>query len=262
MARPRTYETEGVVLRQMPLGEADRILTLFTPDRGKLRVVAKGVRRPKSRLAGHLEPLTRARVSVREGRSLDHVGEAETLRSYRRLREDLKLVSKGIYLADLIDSFTVDQSPSTALFDVLVGSLAWLESASGVEEALRYFEVQLLHVSGFGPELRNCVECRSALKPSPYGFCAAAGGILCAGCGASAKGSLIPLSVNAIKLLRFFQREPPAAVAGFVAPSRVLQEAAWALRGHITYVLERDLKSARFMNLVAAAAPRRKPIAI
>ena len=180
MARPRTYKTEGIVLKQMPLGEADRILTLYTTDLGKLRAVARGVRRPKSRLAGHLEPLTRATVSVSEGRSLDHIAEAETLQSYRRLREDLELVSKAMYLADLVDSFTVDRSPSLALFNLLAGSLARLESARSSDTVLRYFEVQLLHTSGFGPELRQCVECRGELEPATHHFCPASGGILCA----------------------------------------------------------------------------------
>ena len=262
MARPRTYKTEGIVLKQMPLGEADRILTLYTADLGKLRAVARGVRRPKSRLAGHLEPLTRARVSVSEGRSLDHIAEAETLQSYRPLREDLELVSKAFYLADLVDSFTVDRSPSLALFDLLAGSLARLESARRADQVLRYFEVQLLHKSGFGPELHECVECRAALEPATHLFCPAAGGILCAACGPSAKGALVPLSVNAIKVLRFFQREPPDAVDALEVPPPVLRETARALRSYTTYVLERDLKSARFMNLVAAEAPRREPTAI
>jgi DNA repair protein RecO (recombination protein O) len=117
---------------------------------------------------------------------------------------------------------------------------------------LRYFEVRLLHTSGFGPELSECVECRTALEPATHLFCPAAGGILCTACGPSAKGSLVPLSVNAIKVLRFFQREPPDAVDALEVPTHVLRETARALRSYTTYVLERDLKSARFMNLVAA----------
>ena len=262
MARPRTYTTEGIVLKQMPLGEADRILTIYTPDLGKLRAVARSVRRPKSRIAGHLEPLTRTRVSISEGRSLDHIGEAETLRSYRRLREDLELVSKAMYLADLVDSFTVDRSPSAALFDLLAGSLARLETARNADQVLRYFEVRLLHTSGFGPELRECVECRSDLEPATHLFCPAAGGILCAECGPSTQGSMVPLSVSAIKVLRFFQREPPDAADALEVLPTVLREAARALRSYATYVLERDLKSARFMNLVVSEAPRRESAAI
>ena len=113
------------------------------PDLGKLRAVARGVRRPKSRLAGHLEPLTRARVSVSEGRSLDHIAEAETLQSYRPLREDLELVSKAFYLADLVDSFTVDRSPSLCpLRPASRLPCPAGERPKSADQVLRYFEVQ------------------------------------------------------------------------------------------------------------------------
>ena len=100
------------------------------------------------------------------------------------------------------------------------------------------------------------------LEPATHHFCPASGGILCAACGPSAKGALVPLSVNAIKVLRFFQREPPDAVDALEVPPHVLRETTRALRSYTTYVLERDLKSARFMNLVASEAPRREPTAI
>ena len=98
MPRPRTYNTEGVVLKHMRLGEADRIITLYTPDRGKVRAVVKGARRAKSRKGGFLQPLTHVHVSIAEGRSLDQVVEAETVASFRGVREDLGLVSTGLYL--------------------------------------------------------------------------------------------------------------------------------------------------------------------
>ena len=254
MARPRTYATEGIVLKQMPLGEADRVLTIYTPDLGKLRAVARSVRRSRSRMAGHLEPLTRTRVSISEGRSLDHIGEAETLQSYRPLREDLELVSKAMYLADLVDSFTVDRSPSAALFDLLAGSLARLETARNADQVLRYFEVRLLHTSGFGPELRECVECRAALEPATHLFCPIrrrhplrrmrplrAGFAWCRSpsaqsrCCASSSASR-PTHVDALEVPT---SSPRARRPGPSAATRP------------TY-LERDLKSARFMNLVAA----------
>ena len=89
----------------MRLGEADRIITLYTPDRGKVRAVVKGARRTRSRKGGFLQPLTHVRVSIAEGRSLDQVVEAETEASFRAVREDLSLVSIGLYLAELVDAF-------------------------------------------------------------------------------------------------------------------------------------------------------------
>ena len=96
MSRLRTYKTEAVVLKQINLGEADRILTLYTPDQGKVRAVARGVRRPKSKLSGHLELLNQASVSLSYGRNLDSINEAQSIRSFRGIRDDLSRISKAI----------------------------------------------------------------------------------------------------------------------------------------------------------------------
>ena len=253
MARPRTYKTQGIVLKHTPLGEADRIVALFTPDMGKLRAVARGVRRPKSKLGGHLEPLTHVLVSLAQGRNLDTITEAETIRSFRGLREDLRLVSRGIYLAELVESFSVEQSPAAAVFELLLNALAWMEKADSSELPLRYFEVQLLRNSGFGPELYRCVECNATLEPGDHLFSSAKGGILCPQCRAPSEEALVPLSLGAIKLLRFMQREAYPKVAELRVPPVFLEETERLLRTYIRHVLERELKSAEFMNLVTSA---------
>ena len=253
MARPRTYKTQGIVLRQMPLGEADRILTLYTPDLGKVRAVARGVRRTKSRLSGHLEILTHVRVSVAEGRSLDAITEAETIHSFRGLREDLPLVTKAVYLAELVDSFSTEQSPGATIFELLLGALDDLQTAEGPDQLLRQFEVQLLKHSGFGPELYRCVECRTVLEPGDHLFSCAAGGVLCPQCRTRSVDALLPLSLNAMKVLRYFQHEDQARVGELKVTAALLNELERILRTYIRYVLERDVKSAEFMNLVSGS---------
>ena len=89
MARPRTYKSEGIILKGIPLGEADRIVTIYTLGSGKLRLVAKGVRRSRSRMSGYLEPLTYVSISVAEGRNIDTITEVEIIQSFREIREDL-----------------------------------------------------------------------------------------------------------------------------------------------------------------------------
>ena len=255
MARPRTYKTQGVVLKQVPLGEADRIITLYTPDRGRLRAVAKGVRRTKSKLGGHLEPLSHVRVSVAEGRSLDALTGVETIRSFRSLREDLQGVSTGIYLAELVDGFSQEQSPGAPVFELLLDSLGQLEAAESPQPLLRCFEVQLLGHSGFGPELHQCVECRSTLEPGDHLFSCAKGGILCLECRIKPGDSLLPISLNATKVLRYLQTEPYARVAALSFPQHVLAELERVLRAYIRYVLEREIRSLAFMNLVSSGGP-------
>ena len=147
------------MLKHMRLGEADRIITLYTPDRGKVRAVVKGARRTRSRKGGFLQPLTHVRVSIAEGRSLDQVVEAETEASFRAVREDLSLVSIGLYLAELVDAFSADGAVNPSEFRLLVGALGALESTERPDQLARYFETRLLSVAGFGPEVRQCVDC-------------------------------------------------------------------------------------------------------
>ena len=116
MSRLRVYRTEGVVIRQMPLGEADRILTLCSPDMGKVRAVAKGVRRTRSRLGGHLELLNRASVSVAIGRNLDTISEASAISTFSGIRTDLRRISRAMYVAELVDCFSMEGNGNQAIY--------------------------------------------------------------------------------------------------------------------------------------------------
>ena len=255
MARPRTYKTQGIVLKQTPLGEADRILVLCSPEMGKLRAVARGVRRITSRLRGHLEPLTHVLVSLSQGRNLDTIVEAQTNRSFRGLKEDLNRLSKAVYLTELVDGFSVEQSPSPAVFDLLLNALGWLQNAEDSAQMMRFFEVRLLDYSGFRPELYRCVECRTTLGPRDHLFSCSKGGILCPDCRVLSGDALLPLSLNGIKSLRYFQREPYEKVSELRVPKNVLDELERLLRTYIRYVLDRELTSAGFMHLVASTRP-------
>lgn len=250
MARPRTYKTQGVVLKRMSLGEADRIVTIYTPDLGKVRAVAKGVRRVKSKLAGHLEPLTHVHVAMAQGKSLDTITEAETIRSFRDLREDLQRVSRALYVAELVDGFTADRSPNAAEFRLLLSALGWLQDADGATKPLRYFEAQLLAITGFGPELHQCVECHAGLPPRDHSFSSARGGILCPECRVESQEPLLSVTLNAIKVLRYLQREPYGRVQELRVPPALLSQVERLLGTYVRHVLERDLKSVEFMDLV------------
>jgi DNA repair protein RecO (recombination protein O) len=252
MARPRTYKTHGVVLRYTPLMEADRIVTLYTPDVGKLRAVARGVRRTRSRLGGHLEPLTHVSVSLAEGRGLDTITGVDTIRSFRPIKEDLHLVSKAVYLAELVDSFSVEQSPNEAAFELLISALGGLQTAENPAYLMRYFEARLLLGSGFGPELRQCVECRATLEPGDHVFSCSKGGILCPQCRVLSGDALVSLSLNAVKVLRFFQRQSYARAAKLTLAPALLEELERLLATYIRHVLERVPNSTEFMSLLAS----------
>lgn len=241
----------------MPLGEADRILTLFTPDVGKVRAVGKGVRRTKSRYGGHLELLNRVEVSISYGRSLDVVNEAQVIESFRALREDLQQLSKALYLAELVDGFTAEQSQNEPVYRILLSAFRSLDSARQPDLLLRHFEMHLLGHSGYSPELYRCVECRFELEPGDHLFSCGGGGVVCQRCRRMQSSTLVPLSLSAMKVLRFIQRSADySPVDALNVSTEVLREIERLTRTHIRFLVERDVKSADFMGLVSSSGRR------
>ena len=259
MARSRSYKAEGIVLRQTPLAEADRILTIYTRELGKVRAVARGVRRPKSKLGGHLEPLCHVAVSLAEGRNLDTVSEAEVIQSFSGLEDDLERLSKGIYLSELVDAFSPDRLANRQVFDLLLDALDRLQCSERLVNLLLSFETKLLGLSGYGPELRQCVECGLDLEAADHLFSSAAGGAVCPSCRASTSGAMTLVPLDAMKVLRFLQREDLAGAEALSIGSVALGQVERTLRAYLRYVLERELKSAHFMDLVAPS--RTDPVA-
>lgn len=250
MSRVRTYRTEGVVIRQMPLGEADRILTLCSPDMGKVRAVAKGVRRTKSRLGGHLELLNRASVSVAIGRNLDTISEAYAISTFGAVRSDLHRVSRGLYIAELVDCFSFEGNGNQAMYSLLLGTMHRLERGVNLDMLVRWFEMRLLECSGYMPELVLCVECRERLEPADHIFACESGGALCPNCRVSSEGALLPLPVNCMKTLRFVQREATFdRVETLRVSPRILKDMERLMRTYIRHIVEREVRSAEFVSL-------------
>ena len=236
----------------MTLGESDRLLTLHTPDRGKVRAVARGVRNAKNKKSGHLEPLTHVSVSIVERRSLDVITEASTIQSFRKLREDLKNVSVALYLAELVDNFSTEQSPSSVLFKLFKDGLGWLQDSKETALLCRYFEVRLLADSGFGPELYQCVDCNVLLRPADHLFSVTSGGVLCPPCSQKSTDAMFTISQSAMKVLRFLRRESYSQASELEVPPQLLDEVDRLTGSYIRYLLERDLKSTAFMKLVTS----------
>jgi len=254
MAPPRLYKTEAIVLRQRRLGEADRIVILYTPAYGKLEAKAKGVRKTTSRMSGHLQPLTRSMVQLAQGRASDVVAGCQTVESFQALRDDLDRLARGLYAAELVDRLTPERSPGLPTYRLLLETLRRLERADDVDLALRYFEMRLLEQSGFRPELERCLSCQSPMQPQQNFFSPLSGGVICPGCASGAAGSR-PLSLNGLKVLRLLQRGPYNEVARVKLPFDLAQEVERHLRSYIVCVLERDVNSAAFIERLRREGP-------
>jgi len=248
MTEPRNYQTEAIIIKKIKLGEADRILTLYTPDFGKVEAVAKGVRRPKSKMAGHLELLTHSQIRLARGRNLDTIIGSQTLDSFLSLRNDFWLTSLGLYIAELVNQFTVEHVASPLLFQLLLDTLRRLSQLKNTDLLLRYFEVHLLDLAGYRPQLQECVSCRIELQPSLNFFCSSSGGILCPNCQFEQQPSSFPISVEALKVLRLFQSGPYEVADRLKINQELSQELKAALASYIRYLLEREVKSATWMD--------------
>jgi len=247
MSKPRNYQTEAIVIKKIKLGEADRILTLYTPHLGKIQAVAKGVRRPRSKLAGHLELLTHSLVSLARGRNLDTITGSQTINSFLPLKSDLKLTSYGLYATELVDQFTADHIENHPLFQLLLETMHRLCRGGDNELVLRYFELHLLNEVGYRPQLQQCVSCRQVLEPTTNSFCPSAGGILCPSCSQS-QPLTHPVSVNALKVLRLLQSSDYSTVVKLKIDPELSHQLEMVMRDYLRYLLEREVKSAAWLD--------------
>jgi DNA repair protein RecO (recombination protein O) len=246
--RQRLYRTPAVILKRTDLGEADRIVTVFSREIGKIRAVAKGVRRGTSRSAGHLEPFTLSDVMFAVGRELDVISQVVTLESFRAIREDLVLTTHAYYLAEMVDLLTEDRQENRAVFDALVQALHNLGTIGDTRLVLVVFHLTLCDALGYRPELRECVGCRTPIHPERNHFSALVGGVLCPACG-PAESTARPIGTSALKLLRYVQQTR----ASVNAPSHVTREAEALLRDYAEHIVERRLRSPALIARVQEA---------
>ncbi len=244
--RARVYKTECMVLARRAVGEADNILTVFSIDRGRFDAVARGVRKLKSRMGGHLEPLTRARVLIAQGRSLDVFSQAETVAVYRHILRDLDSYAAATHAAELVRRVAPEREPLPDLYKLLVALLEELD-AGARHSVLRAFEMRLLEGAGFGIQVGGCAGCGSEIPEEASFFSPGAGGILCSGCRGSGEAGRL-LSVRALKVLRFATRASFAEFAAVRMDQELEHEVGVAVTDALSFALDAETRSSRFMT--------------
>jgi DNA repair protein RecO (recombination protein O) len=247
VSRERLYRTEAIILRRSDFGEADRLLTFFTPHRGKLRAIAKGARKPSSRKSGHLELFSQARLLLARGRNLDIITQAETVEPFLPLREDLLRTTYAYYVAELVDRFVGDEDENRPVYGLLLTVFGWLGQADDLALAARVFELRLLAAVGYQPQFFQCVNCQAQIEPVGNFFYPGEGGVLCPRCG-EGRSEAMPLSLNALKVLRFLQTRDYDTVRLLRVRPPLHTELEAVMLHYITYILERNLKSVDFLR--------------
>jgi DNA repair protein RecO (recombination protein O) len=241
---PGIYKDEAVVLKTIKLGEADRIVTLMTRRHGKVRAVAKGVRKTKSRFGGRLEPFTRVDLMLYKGRKdLDTITSADILTSFDAVRKDYGRLTAAAALTDIVDKITPDRESAFSTYALLIGGLQALADDKGAT-VVPAFLVKLLSVSGYHPELKACAGCGETARLG--GFSPTLGGVVCEDC-YEEDDSAMRMPPERIALLsRLLSSE-----FGEPASGEETDALTSALRRYAEFYLERPLRS---FHMLAASS--------
>ena len=250
MPRAGSYQTEAIVIKKTKLAEADRILTFYTPEFGKVQAVAKGVRRPKSKLSGHLELLTHSMVLLVKGRNLDTITGSQTIDSFLPLKSNLELCASALYGTELVSQFGMDRQENRALFTLLLDLMRELskdEDCQAADVLLRYFDIHLLHAVGYDPQLQECLVCREPMTSGPAYFSVAAGGTVCLRCRPT-QPYTYSMSIGALEALRCLQYGDWSSARQVAPDQKTCREIELLLRNYLRYILERDIRTAGWLD--------------
>lgn len=244
------YRSDAFVLRTYKLGEADQIVVFLTSDYGKVRAVARRSRSAKRQTASYYQPMTllHAIFFGRASQDLHRINSVDMMQPFRTLREDFNLMRCGLYMTELLDVATRDREPVSELFALLRQGLEQLTETSTPETLLRLFELQLLMLIGYTPQLFACVRCARGLATYETVFSPAMGGMVCRSCMTDTRHTMT-LGVEALAYLRQGVMSGGEAVPLLPDNADVCQEIETVLHQHLTARLGRELKSYPFLHL-------------
>lgn len=258
------YNTVAIIIRRLNYGETDKILTLYSRDRGRISAIAKGARKAISRMSGSTELLTCTRFQLATGKSLEIVTQTEIKESFTDLRQDIQRLAHGLYFADLIDHVVADDDPNPILYDLLLSGLYILQRVTPPELGARWFDIQLLQDLGYAPDLANCAVCREFLPghfahDEEFALSASLGGAICPRHAHPARNpDHSAIDYEALTLMQTLQRFGPDnghLTAQLPTPTgRALNQSRLALRRYLRFRIERELKSLEFLDSLGYVA--------
>jgi DNA repair protein RecO (recombination protein O) len=250
-----------MALRGYPLNEADRILVIFSPDEGLKRVVAKGIRKPKSRIGGRLEPFRENNIQLAKGRNMDIVTQVDSLRAFPGIQQDFELLAAAMSAAELLLAFVEEGMPVPDIYAHYVEFLGLLQPGVEAEVLLTAYELQLLELVGYRPELSQCLSCDRPLDDPKQvlGLNIEMGGVICVHCEGMNAGRLYRLSPGAWVLLQKLQEAPLEVCAHVTGTEPLLAGCRQALRAYLSHRAERELKAQTMFDWDAHAMAPAKP---
>jgi len=246
----RIRKVEAVVISHHDYGETDRLIKIFSREEGKLTSIAKGVRRVSSRKAPHLEPFTRASLVLAVGKTFWIITQADTLADYPSIRGDLQKIGQAAYILELADQLSTEYQPDAGMYRLVVETLERLDRLEELYPTVCWYELRILDAAGFRPELTRCVGCGGEIQAKNQFFSARQGGVVCPACGRVSTEGATPISLDALRYLRHFQRSAFSRLQNLRITEPVRKEIRHVLDRYIATVLEHRLHSPGFLEQI------------
>ncbi|HHY42630.1 MAG TPA: DNA repair protein RecO [Thermoanaerobacterales bacterium] len=238
------YKTDAIVLGHRNLGEADKILTLFSPDRGKIHAVARGVRRPRNPILAGSQLFSYSKFLIVEGRNLDSISQCEIKESFYKIRQNLESMAYGLYFAELLRASTPVEDKNRELFRFFLKTMYLLQEMEDKEILSRIYEIKLMAIQGFAPEVFVCVNCGRKVSDK-ISFSPAMGGILCHDCKKQGAVSITPDTLSVLqKMLTMTYEE----LKDITLNKYTREQLSEILSLFISHQIDRKLKTVEFIK--------------
>jgi len=236
-------KTRAVVLKSQRWGEADRIVTLYTEKLGKIRGIARGARRLKSRLGGALEPFGYIDLTAFEKslETLVRISQVDLIKSFGKLREDLTAMTAAASMVNMIKAITPDRDPQSSIFNTLVGGLQSLQDEGDPELCSLLFQVHVLGQTGFRPQTDHCAGCNSEIDMARAQFSPSSGGLVCGSCRERIVDRCFPMSPGSLAFIQQARRLPFPTVTRLRAAGQIRREVEDVINSYVQYVIGKPL---------------------
>ncbi len=243
-------KTAAITLKSRKWGDADRIVTFYTKEVGKVRGVARGARRMKSRLGASLEPLTICHLNLFEksGDSLYRISQVDLVEPFMRFREDLGLMTAAARMVNVVGAVTPDGDPDPQLFETLEQGLRALVTSQDPALTALLFQIRLLGLIGFRPQTDHCAACGKGRLLGDPQFSPLSGGLVCVACASRQVFRCVPLSRGSLAFLQQALRLSPSMIDRLKAAGQVRHEVEKAIEGYVTVVAGRQLPPVNFLS--------------
>ena len=246
--RDSLYKTDAVILKDRNIGEYDRVFVIFSPIYGKIDSIAKGIRKPSSKMSGNIEIFSHVYLMLSEGSTFDVITQVEVCNPHYMLREDLLRLTCASYFLELIDLSVFPGQENLELFTLVLSGLSLLEYHDNLELVLRYLEMNFLNILGYRPMLERCQRCGENFKSFPVKFIFSSGGAFCRDCTDMSQGPQFGISEETLNFLRCLNRVLPEKLANNSVSPRTYGESRYLLRNFLYYYVNKEIKSLKLLD--------------